>query len=233
MIVVQDDINTRWWGEPVGRVDDPGFFALDPAERAAALEPFAWAEFRSPLDSSPDPWALAATGFAFCDVQVNFKLRLRPVPEGASAAALEVTAADQQRFDPLDRPLKPFTRERFARLRGATQERVDDRFVRWARQLLDEHPELALQIASGGEPQGWYCSRPLGSGINLTLAALYEGATISGLHLYEAAIGAYAERGFRIGSASFSITNGDAHGIYAGLGARFTSPVGFWLWQPA
>jgi hypothetical protein len=51
------------------------------------------------------------------------------------------------------------------------------------------------------------------------------------MHLYEAALGAFAARGHRIGGASFSITNTDVHGIYAALGARFVSTDGSWIWQ--
>ena len=230
-MIGRDESNSRWWGADVGRVTDAAFVTLAPAERAEALAPYAWAELRAPLDAAPDPWDLCDAGFGFCDAQVGFRIRLGAPSPGSSAEGLEVVSAEDAAFDPSALPVRPFAHERFLALRGATPERVGERYLAWARQLAAEHPALALHVLRDGEPQGWFCGRPAARGIELTLAALYEGATTSGLHLYEAALGAFAAQGHRLGGASFSITNTDVHGIYAALGARFTSTDGSWIWQ--
>jgi hypothetical protein len=230
-LVAADEINGRWWGAPVATVADPAFFAASAGEQAAALAPYAWAQFRAPLDAAPDPWALARAGFAFADAQHAFRIRLAAAPEGSSAARAEVASADAQPFTPSERPTRPFAHERFALLRGSTPERLAARYAAWADQLAREQPEWCVEVRHEGTPQGWFCSRQAGKGLELTLAALYDDATLSGATLYAAALGAYAARGARIGHAAFSITNHDVHAIYAGLGARFTSVTGFWLWQ--
>jgi hypothetical protein len=230
-MIRRDDSNSRWWGADVARVTDPAFVTLGAEERAAALAPYAWAELRAPLDAAPDPWSLCEAGFGFCDVQIGFRIRLGPPSSGSSAERLEVVDAADAPFDPAGLPVRAFVHERFLLLRGATPERVGERYLAWARQLASEHPTLALHVLRDGEPQGWFCARPAERGIELTLAALYEDATTSGMHLYEAALGAFAARGHRIGGASFSITNTDVHGIYAALGARFVSTDGSWIWQ--
>jgi hypothetical protein len=79
--------------------------------------------------------------------------------------------------------------------------------------------------------QGWFLSRPVKQhGLNLTLAMLSNTAEISGMLLYQQACVAYAERGYRLGHASFSVTNTAVHNIYATLDARFIPPGGNWLW---
>jgi hypothetical protein len=232
-VIRKHEVNSRWWGAPVGIVDDAAFFALPGAEQAELLAPFAWAEFRARLEAAPDPWALARAGFASCDVQVGFRIALGRIPQTPSAGTLDVVAADEQPFDPGGHAVRPFQHERFALLHGAGEHDLGARYLSWARNLVAEHPAWCFEILSeDGTPQGWYCSRPEGrSGVELTLAALYEQATISGLTLYEAAIRAYAARGARTGVASFSVRNHAAHGIYAALGARFVAATGFWLWQ--
>jgi hypothetical protein len=230
-VIRRDESNSRWWGADVGRVTDPGLLTLPAAERDAALAPYAWAELRAPLDAAPDPWALAGAGFGFTDVQIAFRIRLQPAAPGSSAEELQVLDAAEADFDPGARATRPFTHERFLLLRGADRERVGDRYTAWARQLRLEHPTLALHVLRDGEPQGWFCARPAERGVELTLAALYDTATTGGLHLYEAALGALAARGHRLGHASFSVRNTDVLGIYAALGARFTSTDGSWIWQ--
>ena len=230
-MIGRDVSNSRWWGADVARVTDPAFVTLPAADRDAALAPFAWAELRAPLESAPDPWSLCEAGFGFCDAQIGFRIRLDAPSPGSSAEALEVVSGADAPFDPAGLPVRAFAHERFLRLRGATPERVGERYLAWARQLAGEHPSLALHVLRDGVPQGWFCARPADRGIELTLAALYEDATTGGMHLYEAALGAFAAQGHRIGGASFSITNTDVHGIYAALGARFTSTDGSWIWQ--
>jgi hypothetical protein len=230
-VIVRDESNSRWWGAEVGRVTDPALVTLPAEERDAALAPYAWAELRAPLDAAPDPWALASAGFAFTDVQIGFRIRIAPPAPGSSARELQAISADEAAFDPAAVPTRPFTHERFLLLRGAEPEKVSERYTRWASQLADEHPDLALHLVRDGKPQGWFLARPAERGIELTLAALYDDATASGLHLYEAALGGFAARGHRLGGARFSIRNTEVLGIYAALGARFTTTDGHWIWQ--
>jgi hypothetical protein len=230
-VIIHDPINSRWWGAPVGRVTDSGLFTCDPTEREHLLSPFAWAEFQAPLAAAPDPWAIAAAGFAFADAQIAFRIRLPPPTASSSSMCLQVRSADEDPFDPGARTMRAFAHERFRLLAGATEERVNARYVAWARQLVAEHPGWCVEVRHGGAPQGWFCCRDRDGRLGLTLAALYADATISGLHLYEASLRELGARGRLIGGASFSATNRDVHGIYAHLGARFTSVTGLWLWR--
>lgn len=230
-MIVEDEINSRWWGARVGRVTESSLFTCDPADRERLLAPFAWAEFRASLRAAPDPWALAAAGFAFADAQIAFRIRLPPPITSPSSAHLQVRFADDAPFDPAAHPVRAFAHERFHLLPGATEERVRARYLTWARQLVAEHPGWCIEVCDNGVPQGWFCCQTRDGHLDLTLAALYHEASISGLHLYEASLAELGARGQRVGGASFSVTNHDVHGIYARLGARFTSVTGFWLWR--
>jgi hypothetical protein len=53
---------------------------------------------------------------------------------------------------------------------------------------------------------------------------------MSGFELYARCLAEYARRGYRSGSASFSILHTAVHNIYAQLGARFETPLGIWFW---
>ena len=55
--------NTRWWGSPVGIVDNAAFFTLPDAEREQALAPYRWVEFKSGFVSAPPLAAMAHAGF--------------------------------------------------------------------------------------------------------------------------------------------------------------------------
>lgn len=230
-MITEDPINSRWWGAPVAQVTDACLFARDPVERARLLSPFAWAEFRAPLHAAPDPWLLAAAGFAFADAHIAFRIRLPPPNISSSSMLLRARFADEQSFDPCARAVRAFAHERFHLLPGTTEARVAARYLAWAQQLTREHPGWCVEVFDDDAPQGWFCCHTRGGRLDLTLAALYEDATISGLHLYETSLARFGARGQRIGGASFSVTNRDVHGIYAQLGARFTSVTGFWLWR--
>jgi hypothetical protein len=232
-LIVLDPVNSRWWGAPVGRVTHNSLFTCDPAERERLLSSFAWAEFRAPLAAAPDPWTIAAAGFAFADAQIAFRIRLPPPMVSPSSMRLQVRFADEAPFDPGARAVRAFVHERFHLLPEATEECVSARYVTWARHLVNEHPRWCVEVRKDDVPQGWFCCQVRDGRLDLTLAALYDDAEISGLHLYEASLTGLSARGPRAGGASFSATNHDVHGIYARLGARFTSVIGFWLWRPA
>jgi hypothetical protein len=120
--------------------------------------------------------------------------------------------------------------ERFYQIPGATPSKVLDRYVRWSDLLIKDHPETCLQFLLDGKVQGWFLSHPAPGGLELTLAMLSTESVMSGFDLYSVAIATYAEQGFRLGFASFSLTNIAVHNIYANLGARFLEPEECWMW---
>ena len=225
------DFNTRWWGGPVGIVDDPAFFNLPAAERQSQLDAFEWVEYRQPLDASPPLNALLDAGFFQADTQIAFLLNLGKLDESPSTAALEVRSASAHPFTVSAADLAHFRHERFRHLPGCSGERIDRRYALWANDLLQASPETCVQVLLDGRLQGWFLSRPARSNhLELTLAMLAGDATISGMLLYQKACIAYGALGYRVGEASFSVTNTAVHNIYAKLGARFAAPLGNWLW---
>jgi len=227
------EVNTRWWGSPVGIVDDPAFFALPDGEREQALAPYQWVEFKSGFAAAPPLSAIARASFFLADVQIAFRIALKaPAQAGAGDCAEELTVcfADEPGFQYREEDLAPFEHERYIHLPGHTPERLNPRYADWGRQLISEHPATCLAILSRGEVQGWFFSRPAAAGLNLTLAAAHRRARVSGFLLYEKSLAAYAAKGHRVGFASFSVMNTAVHNIYAKLGARFTAPTGIWLW---
>jgi hypothetical protein len=226
-VIRRHAFNSAWWDAPVGIVDDPGFFALPPGERAALLSPFAWAEFRASLDAAPLA-AIARSGFAFADVQLHFRLALRAE---AADPSFTVHFAEEAAFAIAPGEVAPFRHERFAMLAGATAERLEDRYLTWSHSLLASSPGTCLELRHVGEPQGWFLATAEPAGLRLALAMLRRDARISGLHLYRHAVSAFAGRGHHVGFASFSVTNTAVHNLYAALGARFTRPEGCWLWS--
>jgi hypothetical protein len=230
------EVNTRWWGAPAGILDDAAFFVLPEGERARILAPYRWVEFKAGLAAAPPPSAIVHAGFFLADVQITFRIALKPTNEatgGGCGEQLTVCFADAPGFRYRDEDLAPFTHERYIHLPGHTPERLNARYADWGRQLIREHPETCLAVLSQGEVQGWFLSQPAVGGLNLTLAAAHRNARVSGFLLYERSLAAYAAQNHRIGFASFSATNTAVHNIYAKLGARFTQPVGIWLWLAA
>lgn len=225
------EFNTRWWGAPVGVVHDPGFFSLDSATQQSLLKPYAWAEFYSLLDQAPPPRRLATAGFFQADTQIQFLLNLSKVGTTPSMDRLECHFADQKNFHIEAEMLATFAHERFRYLPGCTAVRINERYALWANNMIREYPATCIQLMLDNKLQGWFLSRPGEQhGLNLTLAMLSGNAEISGMLLYQKAFVAYAERGHRLGNASFSVTNTPVHNIYAAVGARFIPPGGNWLW---
>ncbi len=224
--------NSAWWGKPVAVVVDAAFFALEPAARQAALRPYAWAEFKSPLASAPPFLQLAASGFTLVDMQIGFRLMLGAVPDSPSLADFVCEFADQTHFEIGLGGTRSFEHERFLQIPGATLERLAQRYVNWSNQLVREHPEWCLRVLYQGEVQGWFLASLTKQGLYLALAMLSKTAQVSGLHLYQKAIRAYAAKGARIGHAAFSARNTAVLNIYSQLGVRFTPAEGIWLWHP-
>lgn len=230
-MIRRHEFNTRWWGSPVGIIDDPLFFDLPDGARAEALASYEWVEFRSTLAAAPPLADMARAGFFLADTQVTFRIALK---EEASACGenLCVRFACEPGFEFRGEDLAAFEHERYALLAGNTPERLDARYAEWARESIRDHPEDCLAVLSKGAIQGWFFSQREAGGLNLALAAAHRDARISGYWLYERSLAAYASKGHRVGFASFSVSNCAVHNIYAKLGARFTAPVGIWLWTP-
>ena len=225
------EFNTEWWGGPVGFVFDAGFFDLPDEERAEHLAPYAWAEFHAPIDQAPPARRLQQCGFFQADTMVQFVLNLGRVESSPSTALLDCRFATGQAFQIAEGALAPFSHERFRFLPGASQAETDRRYAVWANRIIEEHPGTCMQLVLEDRLQGWFLSKPGEHGrLNLTLAMLSGQAEVSGMLLYQRACIAYAERGNRLGSAGFSVSNTPVHNIYAALGARFLPPLGNWMW---
>jgi len=228
-MIRQHDFNTRWWGAPAGIVDDAAFFALPDHEREQALATYQWVEFKSGLDAAPRLAAIARAGFYLADTQIAFRIALKEACSPCTEP-LTVRFAGEPGFEYREEDLAPFAHERYAHLSGNTPDRLNARYADWGKQLIHDHPETCLAVLSDGEVQGWFLSQCADSGLNLTLAVAHRRARISGFLLYQKSLTAYAAKGHRIGSATFSVTNTAVHNIYANLGARFTAPLGIWIW---
>jgi len=226
------EFNTRWWGKPVGIVTDYRFFSLSRAQQAEQLRPYDWAEFKMPLeDPAIDLKRIHRAGFFQVDTQVNYRLGLTRLPAPPSLADLDVEFADEIPFEITADAVKPFEHERFFRLPGVTPERANQRYALWSEEHLAGHPGTSLRILYKGQVEGWYLADDTaGAGLNLTLAMLSRNSNVSGLLVFLRAYHAFADRGHRMGWASFSVNNTPVHNIYVAVGAHFISPVGYWLW---
>ncbi len=229
-MIRRHDFNSAWWGEEVGIIDDPAIFELSADARAAALQPFAWAEVALPLSRLPARRRLLEAGFFHTDTQVRFRLDLTRVTASPTATELAVERADDTPFGVASQEIRPFLHERFYALPGADPARVTERYSRWSAELIRDHPRTCLRFLHEGRVQGWFLSQPDGSTVNLALAMLAANAVISGYDLYARAAREFAGAGFSVGHASFSVGNTAVHNIYANLGARFVEPREYWMW---
>lgn len=220
-MIRRHDANSEWWGAPVGVLDDLAFLALDEGARERAVAPWAWIELRVPSVDLPEAARLRAAGFDHVDTQISFRIDLRRVAVPASAAGLDVTFADA---DPsfVVGHAAAFEAERVRALPGVSTAFVNARYERWARALAGAHPGWALAVRSAHRIEGWFLAEPSAGPLRLTLAMLAADASISGALLYARALAAFAERGARVGEASFSARNTAVLNVYASLGARFT-----------
>lgn len=228
----EHELNTSWWGEPVGIVDQLELLDAPESERERRLRAFAWVELKAPLSSAVPLAALQRAGFFQVDTQLHFRIGLDRLPSPSeSAAELVVDAADRTPFRLEAAGLAPFQHERFSCLPGCTAARLSERYALWGNRLLAAHPADCLRLSSrSGQVQGWFLGARRETRIDLTLAMLSREATVSGQLLYHRALLTYAERGARVGAASFQAGNTAVHNIYAHLGARFVQPTGCWFW---
>ena len=225
--------NTRWWGAPVGIVDDLALLGVSERVRAAALAPFAWVELRAPFGPGAPHHAALAAGFMLADVQLRFRVSLAALRAGACEEGLTCTSREEEAWCFGEGGTAPFEHERFACLPGVTPGQLAERYDLWARDLAERHPALALRLQRADTVQGWFLAEPSDGTLRLTLAAAHREANVSGLHLYRAALRRYARAGLSVAHASFSASNSAVHNIYCALGARFVAPEGCWLWAPS
>lgn len=222
--------NTQWWGEKVGFVYDSDFFTLTPGRQRELLGNFAWAEFVAPLDKV-SPRLLTRSGFFQADTQISFKVDMTRIPPLPGFTDLQIASAADEPFAIAPDDLAPFEHERFKHLPEISTEKLAARYASWAKALITAQPEWCLRVTHGEQVQGWFLAERDAEGFHLTLAALHRKAQISGMLLYQVALGEYVRLGQRVGGARFSATNTAVHNIYAKLGARFMAPSGCWLWM--
>jgi hypothetical protein len=228
-VIREHAANTAWLGRPAGILTDAAFFDLPAADQQRQLAPFAWTEFRCPLPSAPPALKLQRAGFQWIDCQLGFRIALKRVTSTPSLEKLDVEFADKQSFAVPPAEMKVFRHERFLELPGVTPDKLAERYAAWAARLAANHPTWCLRIVYESRVQGWYLSEPEGESVHLALAMLHKDASVTGLHLYQKALLAYASRGAAMGRAAFSVRNTDVHNIYSRLGALFTPPEGCWL----
>jgi hypothetical protein len=229
MMLREHEFNTKWWGAPVGILDDAAFFDFDSRLQDEACSVYDWVEYSAQLDNAPAPEKLGRAGFFSVDSHINFRINLSKVGSTQSADRLVAVDAREANFEISSDVIQTFSHERFRFLPGITTERLNARYALWSNQLISQHPAWCLQISNEAGIQGWFLAKmDEGNPLNLTLAMLKSGAQISGHLLFQKAMDEFARRGARIGEASFSVTNTPVMNIYASLGARFLSTRGFW-----
>jgi hypothetical protein len=228
-VIREHAANTAWLGRPAGILTDGAFFDLSTAEQAKLLAPFSWTEFRCPLASAPPALKLQGAGFAWIDCQLDFRIALNRITSTPSLEKIEVEFADARPFTVSPAEMRVFRHERFLEIPGVTPEKLAERYAAWAARLIESNPAWCMRVVYESRVQGWYLSEPEGESVHLTLAMLHQDASVTGLHLYQRALLAYAGRGARMGRAAFSVRNTDVHNIYSRLGALFTPPQGCWL----
>lgn len=226
------EFNCAWWGGRVGILDDPAFFLAPESVRRGELAPYEWVEFRCGLADVAEPRRISDAGFAQVDTQLRFRIALdRLSSAGRPTDDLSVRFADSESLA-LPRAEWPnFPHERFRHLPGVNSEKLSQRYAIWGSQLLARSPQWCVEVGVAGDPQGWFLAEPEGEHLDLALAMLRRGATLSGLDFYHAALAAFARRGARLGEARFSIENRAVLNIYARLGAVFLKPIGYWIWS--
>ena len=229
-MIKKHEFNSEWWGEEVGIVTDSAFFAQSPETQFGALQRFAWVEFVQPVSKLPERTTLANSGFFYIDSQVRFRIDLSHIKPGSCASALKVEIAAESPFVINEGDLKTFPHERFYALPGASETRVNARYVLWSNNLIRQNPTTCLRFTQGGSVQGWFLSHPESGSVDLTLAMLSSMASASGFDVYSRALAEYFSMGLRFGSASFSVRNSPVHNIYSSLGARFLEPRECWMW---
>ncbi len=229
-MIKKHEFNSLWWGTPVGIVTDQYFFQTERSVQKEKLSQFDWVEYKQAPNGGIDRRCLSESCFFHIDTQVNFRISLKKIVAGPSMDALGVAFADEDECQVGLAEMAAFKHERFNCIPGITQQKVNERYVLWANEIMRENPQWCVRIDSDGEAQGWFLSVLEGNTLNLALAMQSINARVSGMYLFQKALLAYAERGARLCKASFSVSNTSVHNIYSQLNAQFVEPLECWLW---
>jgi len=183
-------------------VDGHGFFAL-PAGRAgsACSRPYAWTEFRAPLDGAVDPDRdRKGPGSARGNTQIR--------PASAEAETRSEHALRGRAGDPVrrrgNRSPSPETTwplsstSAFLALPGSGPSAVTQRYALWCADMVAAHAEHALRVTLPGPGAGLVPVRPRNEAVcTFALAMLHRERERLGLSLLRAGPRAYAARGAR------------------------------------
>ncbi len=227
-MIRRHEFNSEWWRGEVGIVDLDSFANSSDEVVIEACSEFDWVEARSKDQSTDLSIRLSRLGFRQFDTQIGFRVGLKDNPPTPSLESLEATSALVTPFELRSEEILPFSQDRYSWIPDSDSNRARERYALWGVDLILNQPEHALAISREGEVQGYFLSRNDNGRLDLTLAMLRKGAVITGMHLYQRALSAYAQAGWRVGSASFSARNLAVLNIYSSLGARFTGIETFW-----
>ncbi len=224
--------NTAWLGVPFAVGFDPALLRLSAAELEAEAADYRYVEVRCAVDALPTDRLLPANGLVQVDTQLGYQLSLRRLaarPERIDVVPFAESGPPDGRFRFL-----PFAAERYARLQAVDAAKLDERYQRWALDLVGEHPDGSFQLVSGERVLGYAFGRPVSATeVNLDLVAATPECDVPGLGLYVRALHAYADLGITRVTAAFSAHNLAAVNVHVALGCRITSATDIWLLERA
>ena len=229
-MIKKHDFNSQWWGSVVGLVTDIEFFSLPKEKISDLLKDYSWVEFKHPINPSVPLHLIADTGFFQTDTQIPLRIGLTEIIPTTSLDNSEVVSAKSDPFVIDASDLKTFRHERFFFLPGADETKINKRYAIWANKLIDQYPDICLQISKDGKTGGWFLSSRSDSEIDFTLAMLHKNSEIPGKLLYSRALVEYSKKGFEVGTSAFSANNAAVMKIFLSLGARLLEPEACWLW---
>ena len=229
-MIERHEFNSSWWGSDTGILTDSSFFKLNLEEQRKYLTPYDWVEFRCLYSKVRNFSEIVRAGFFQVDIQCRYRLDLNKVKNNPNLNMLEVIPASDKIFEFDVSKIKGFDYERYHTLENVTSNLVNNRYINWSKKLISRFPKLCLEIKYESKVQGWILAEEIEDILNMNLGIMRLDSTISGLIMYRKAILTYAQMGYRVCEASFSVNNHIVHNIHANLGARFLEPELFWFW---
>ncbi len=230
-LIRHHEFNSSWWGKPVGIVS---LEKIEPKQMQSlheVLSLYDWVEYKQNLVDGISNLCISRLGFELVDVQIPFRISLSNIASTPSIENMQIIPASERSFAIERDEFIPFHNERFKFIIESNEALLNKRIYLWSNQLIEANPQHCVRLELLGETMGWFLGQVTDQGLQLTLAMLKRGSNISGMHLYQKAMNYYKLLGFKIGYASFSVTNTPVMNIYAKLGARFYDPIGCWIWQ--
>ena len=228
-LIRQHDFHSKWRGAPIGIIESNDFFKLSNNEISTNLTKYLWVEFRVPSIFRSNQSVPKSLGFFLADTQLKLSLNLRTL-ESPGASDIQVISASKSSFVINKDDFLPFHAERFLQIPGVTESDITDRFQLWANMLIDQQPESALRLVMNGKNQGWFFGTRNNKSLDLSVAMLARGATISGKSLYSVALDYFKKNGNHRASGRFSSANFPVLNIFSERGAIFSSPLDIWIW---